>query len=156
DLDRHMLADAADVIVIEPCILVFRGDGISGGRHVKRFAVWLRQEAAGRERVVGRVDLALWPDHAELVGVAHPRAKLHAAVPTSVLAADLELQVEVPVRLLAAQEGMRLSARRNRPDNGPTFHLPEPVEALPSDQVLSVEERVLGRSNGRFCGTGGR
>src|SRR4029077_9572346 len=78
--------------------------------------------------------------HLELSTVRQLRAELKSAVALATLAPDLELQVEIAILLLAAQERVRFPPRWRRADDGPVLHAPESFQSLPAAQVLAVEE----------------
>src|SRR5262249_56787509 len=93
---------------------------------------------------VNLAHVALRAQDGEVREVEDGRADLHAAVGGRPLEPHLELQLEIAVRALAAQEGVELQALRRGADDGPVLDAPVLHEAIPAGQVFAVEEAAWG------------
>src|SRR5262249_11807554 len=137
ELDGHFLADDLDGVDVEAVLVdELADDFLRGLPH--HAAELLAVEAAP---VLG-ADVALRPLDGELLPVEDLAADLHAAVALALLEPDLELHLEVLVRLLAAQERVELQPVRRGADEGAVLVAPV-LEPFPPAQVLGEERRVL-------------
>ena len=135
ELDRDVLAHAADEIVVEFADSHDFGNPVFGGL-LHHATEQLPIETAP----VVLADIALGPSDGQLVGVGDLAADLHTAVGGFLAQPHLELQFKVLEGPLAAQERIeRKAAGRRGTDDGRAFCGPMAGQSAPSCEVVALE-----------------